>query len=150
MHHGDLPKGTKAERLTQEVSNGLEHCISECSAVWQHPLRLVLDYDAVRDSGYAAATCLDFSTEHLVGRKVKETCRDIPKKSDLYILQDGTQWISLYPFISVHICPDCNARETYFVDAWQWSGTKASLRSFERAHKKASHEVGQALALRLL
>jgi hypothetical protein len=44
----------------QEVRNGLEHCISESTALWQHPLRLVLDYDAVRNEAYVLATYLDW------------------------------------------------------------------------------------------
>ena len=118
FHHGDLPVGTRADRLVQEARRRFEHCVSESSALWQHSLRLVLDYDAVRNSNYVIATCLDFSGDHPVGRKVQEGHQGIPKKHDLYILQDEKEWISLYPFVSVHYCSHCNARETYFVDAW--------------------------------
>jgi hypothetical protein len=149
LHHGDLPVGPRADLLIQEVRSKFEHCVSESAALWQHPLRLVLDYDAVRNNDYVVATCLDFSGDHPVGRKVQERYQGIPKKQDLYILQDGKQWISLYPFISVHYCPHCNARETYFVDAWQGTGEEANLRSFERSHEEASEEIGQELTLRL-
>jgi hypothetical protein len=149
LHHGDLPVGPRAELLIQEVRSRFEHCVSESAALWQHPLRLVLDYDAVRNKDYVVATCLDFSGDHPVGRKVQERYQGIPKKQDLYILQDGKQWISLYPFISVHYCPHCNARETYFVDAWQGTGEEANLRSFERSHEEVSEEIGQELTLRL-
>jgi hypothetical protein len=110
---------------------------------------LVLDYDAVRNNDYLVATCLDFSGDHPVGRKVQERYQGMPKKQDLYILQDGKHWISLYPFISVHYCPHCNARETYFVDAWQGTGEEANLRSFERSHEEVSDEIRQELTLRL-
>jgi heme exporter protein D len=149
LHHGDLPGGPRADLLIQEVRSRFEHCVSESAALWHHPLRLVLDYDAVRNKDYVIATCLDFSGDHPVGRKVQERYQGIPKKQDLYVLQDGKQWISLYPFISVHYCPHCNARETYFVDAWQGSGEEANLRSFERAHEEGSKEIGQELTLRL-
>ena len=56
---------------------------------------------------------------------------------------------SLYPFISVLYCPHCNARETYYVDAWQGTGEEANLRSFERSHEEVSEEIGQELTLRL-
>jgi hypothetical protein len=149
LHHGDLPVGPRADLLIQEVRSWFEHCASESAALWQHPLRLVLDYDAVRNKDYVVATCLDFSGDHPVGRKVQERYQGIPKKQDLYILQDGKQWISLYPFISVHYCPHCNARETYYVDAWQGTGEEANLRSFERSHEEVSEEIGQELTLRL-
>jgi hypothetical protein len=149
LHHGDSPVGPRADLLIQEVRSRFEHCVSESAALWQHPLRLVLDYDAVRNNDYVVATCLDFSGDHPVGRKVQERYQGIPKKQDLYILQDGKQWISLYPFISVHYCPHCNARETYYVDAWQGTGEEANLRSFERSHEEVSEEIGQELTLRL-
>lgn len=149
LHHGDLPVGPRADLLIQEVRSRFEHCVSESAALWQHSLRLVLDYDAVRNSNYVVATCLDFSGDHPVGRKVQERYQGIPKKQDLYILQDGKQWISLYPFISVHYCPHCNARETYYVDAWQGTGEEANLRSFERSHEEVSEEIGRELTLRL-
>lgn len=149
LHHGDLPVGPRAEQLVQEVRRRFEHCVSEGEDLWKHPLRLVLDYDAVRNSDYVIATCLDFSGDHPVGRKVQERYRGIPKKQDLYILQDGEQWVSLYPFISIHYCPHCNARETYFIDAWQGPEEEANLRSFERAHEEVSQEIGQELTLRL-
>jgi hypothetical protein len=149
LHHGDLPVGPRADLLIQEVRSKFEHCVSESAAIWQHPLRLVLDYDAVRNHDYVVATCLDFSGDHPLGRKVQERYQGIPKKQDLYILQDGKQWISLYPFISVHYCPHCNARETYYVDAWQGTREEANLRSFERSHEEVSQEIGQELTLRL-
>jgi hypothetical protein len=66
------------------------------------------------------------------------------------VLQDGERWIPLYPFVSVHYCPHCNARETYFVDAWQGPGEEeANLRSFERGHEEVSQEIGRELTLRL-
>jgi hypothetical protein len=127
LHHGDLPLGPRADRLAQEVRQRFECCVSECGSLWKHRLRVVLDYDAVRNKDYVIATCLDFSSDHPVGRKVQERYQGIPKKQDLYILQDGKQWISLFPFVSVHYCHHCNARETYFVDAWQGIGEEANL-----------------------
>jgi hypothetical protein len=50
LHHGDLPVGPRADLLIQEVRSRFEHCVSESAALWQHPLRLVLDYDAVRNN----------------------------------------------------------------------------------------------------
>lgn len=113
FHHGNLPVGDKADQLVREVRKRFEHCVSQSTALWQHPLRLVLDYDAVRNSDHVMATCLDFSGDHPVGRKVQENYRGIPKKQDLYILQNEIEWISLYPFISVQYCPYCQSRETY-------------------------------------
>jgi hypothetical protein len=64
---------------------------------------------------------------------------------DLYILQDREDWIPLYPFVSVHYCPRCRARETYFIDSWSGPGGVARLKSFERLHDETSPEIGEEL-----
>src|SRR5918995_331748 len=98
--------------------------------IWQHPLRLVLDFNRVRKSVQVEVTSLNYSmAEHSVGSQVQERYHGVPQWLDLYILQGGQQWISLSPFISICHCPRCETRETYFVDAWKGSGQKANLRS---------------------
>lgn len=149
LHHSDLPVGTQTEQLIQEARRRLERCIVETACIWEHPLRLVLDYDAVRDGRYVVATCLDYSGDHPVGRKVQEEYNGVPKKQDLYVLQSSEEWIPLYPYISVHYCHHCHTRETYFVDNWTGPREEAGLRSFERAHEEASREIGRALTSRL-
>jgi hypothetical protein len=145
LHHSNLPVGDEADELVQEVAKRFERCVSETAPVWQHPLRLVLDYDAVRGSEYVLATCLDYTGNHPAGRKVQEQYRGIPKKQDLYILQNGEEWISLYPLISIHYCRHCQARETYFIDGWTGLSEDADLISFERAHRETSQEIVQEL-----
>lgn len=90
-------------------------------------------------------TSLNYSMEHSVGRQVQEKYQGIPQKLDLYILQSGRHWISLYPFISIFDCPCWETSETYFVDAWQGSNKVANLRSFQRGHEEASQEIGHEL-----
>lgn len=145
LHHSDLPVGSQTDRLIKEARGRLERCIAETTPIWRHPLRLVLDYDAVRDSPHVVATCLDYSGDHPVGRKVREEYEGVPKKQDLYVLQNGSEWMPLYPFMSVHYCHHCRARETYFIDSWAGPEEEAGLRSFERAHEETSQEIGQDL-----
>lgn len=149
LHHSDLPVGVETDRLIAEARECLEQCIVETEPIWQNPLRLVLDYDAIRNSDYVVATCLDYSGDHPIGRKVQENYRGVPKKQDIYILQNESEWIPLYPYISVHYCRHCNTRETYFIDSWAGPGEKAHLRSIERGHEEESSEIGQDLELRL-
>ncbi len=145
LHHSDLPVGSRTDNLIREARGRLEQCVVETTPIWQHPLRLVLDYDAVRNSQHVVATCLDYSGDHPVGRKVQEEYEGVPKKQDLYVLQDGGEWIPLYPFMSMHYCHHCHARETYFIDSWAGPEEAAGLRSFERAHEESSREIGQVL-----
>lgn len=147
LHHRDLPVGKETDLLIREARGRLESCIRETAILWErNPLRLVLDYDAIRNSDRVIATCLDYSGDHPAGRKVREEYNGVPKKQDLYILQEGRDWLSLYPFISVHYCSHCSARETHFVDGWTVGDECANLRSFERAHEETSQEIGKALA----
>jgi hypothetical protein len=88
---------------------------------------------------------LDYTGDHPAGRKVQEEYIGIPKKQDLYILQNEAEWTSLYTFISIYYCRHCQARETYFIDGWAGAGTNADLLSFERGHREASQEIGQEL-----
>lgn len=149
LHHSDLPVGEETDRLIEEARQRLNRCILETGPLWKHPLRVVLDYDAIRNSEDVLATCLDYSSDHPVGHKVQEKYHGVPKKQDLYILQDKDEWITLYPFISIHHCRHCHARETYFVDSWAGPGEEANLRSLERAHEEASHGIGKDLEQRL-
>lgn len=149
LHHGDLPIGAEADRLISEARERLGQCILGTELLWRNPLRLVLDYDAVRNSNHVLATCLDYSGDHPIGRKVQEKYYGIPKKQDLYILQSESDWIPLYPYVSVHYCRHCNARETYFIDSWDGPGEEVNLRSFERGHEELSRELDQDLVSRL-
>ncbi len=49
--------------------------------------------------------------------------------------------ISLYPFITSAVCPQCEEVETYFVDAWDTKKGTARLKSFEKGHTLDSLEV---------
>lgn len=151
FHHSDLPIGDEAEDLVWEVRERFERCASEAVPIWQHPLRLVLDYDAVRNGGYVVATCLDYTGEHPAGYKAQEEYRGVPKrvvskKQDLHILQDVEERISLYPFVSINYCRHGHLRETYLIGGWAGPGEKVDLLSFERAQQQRSQEIGQELA----
>lgn len=146
LGHDELPVGSRADNLIRDARERLEQCIVEATPIWRHPLRLVLNYDALRNNKHMVATCLDYSGDRLLGRRVEEKYKGTPpKKQDLYLLQDGRKWIPLYPFISVHYCPACGARETYFIHNWAKAQEEAGLKSFERAHKETSQEIGQFL-----
>jgi hypothetical protein len=58
------------------VSRRFVRCVTECTAIWKHPLRLVLDYDAVRNSDHVDTTSLDFSTER--GRNLGLSLASLP------------------------------------------------------------------------
>ncbi|HKH78269.1 MAG TPA: hypothetical protein VKA51_15030 [Rubrobacteraceae bacterium] len=59
----------------------------------------------------------------------------------------GESLVPLFPFIVPTVCPRCEIRETYFIDA-SWDITRATARpkSFERGHTTTSVEVSEPLA----
>jgi len=109
--------------------------MQELDFMLQHPSRLVEDYDKPRGRDCFTITSLDYSGDHPVCRRTSEEDKNVPQKNDLYILQNGTQWISLYPFVSVHTCSACEARETFFLDGLWTDSKRLKLKSFERAHR---------------
>lgn len=145
FHHKGWPVGGEAGALIGELRQRFEACLRRVNFLLQHPLRLVLDYDAVRNADHVIAKCLDYSGDHPVCRIVQEHYKGFPKKQDLYILQNQEEWIPLYPFISAHYCPRCGTRETFFIDNWSGPGEPAYLKSFERLHDEVSTEVGEEL-----
>src|SRR5947209_8560405 len=44
--------------------------------------------------------------------------------------------VRLYPFITIHDCVTCGARETYYVGGWKKGNKAAKLRGFERSHRR--------------
>jgi hypothetical protein len=57
--------------------------------------------------------------------------RPLPR-GDLFIDLGGENWVPLYPFVSVKVCPSCRTREIYFIDKWE--NGRIKLKSFERGH----------------
>jgi hypothetical protein len=133
LHHKS--RDEVREKVLPAARRHFEVCLEQAEFLLQHPLRLVLDFDAVRGgTDSVRATCLDYSGDHPGCRKVDEQYSGVPKKNDLYVLQDGKEWISLFPFISIHCCPRCGARETFFVDRWKGAEKALQLKCFERGH----------------
>jgi hypothetical protein len=60
-------------------------------------------------------------------------------------LGDGNR-VSLYPFIVPGICAKCDARETYFIDAWDRKRHIVRMKSFECVHTIDDSEVSDSLA----
>ena len=60
-------------------------------------------------------------------------------------LDMGENLVPLFPFIVPMVCPRCEIRETYFVDAWDTKRGTARMKSFERGHTMNNAEVSEAL-----
>ena len=94
---------------------------------------LVQDFDAARDRKSYQTKCLLYAGDHPACRMVERTSPVPLTKDDLYLVTKGSSWVSLFPFVSIHYCPRCHLRETYYVDAFGKNGP-AKLKSFEWGH----------------
>jgi hypothetical protein len=81
-------------------------------------------------------------------RREEGTAADHNGKSQggTLFLDIGENLVPLFPFIVPMVCPRCEIRETYFIDAWDTKRGTARMTSFERGHTMNSAEVSEALA----
>ena len=144
FHHRDWPVGDETDRLIAQLKGKMACCFAEIEFLLQAELLLVLDFDADRDSDRLNAKCLVYAGDHPGCRRTERLTRARIKKQDLYLALDDDTWVSLYPFISIHYCHHCKARETYYVDRWN-KGAPAGLKSFERWHAEENTTIGEEL-----
>ena len=144
FHDRDWPVGDETDRLIAQLKERMARCFAEIGFLLQAEFLLVLDFDADRDSDALNAKCLVYAGDHPGCRRTERLIRARLKKQDLYLALDADTWVSLYPYISVHYCHHCKARETYYVDKWN-RGEPAALKSFERWHGEESPEISLAL-----
>jgi hypothetical protein len=119
--------------------------MSAVSFLIQHPIRLVLEIDVVRGTNNVILHTLRFNGDHPGHSQEKiEYPMPLPKDT-LYIQLSPDNWAPLYPFITVQYCPQCQTRETYFIDRWQGNQKPGGLKSFERGHAVDENEIGKEL-----
>jgi len=146
FHHKGILEGDEAQKAIMNIRGNLSSALRQLSILIRHPLYLPLDFDSVRDAPATSVTALNYSGDHPGMRKIQIDLTFPPKKNDLYIaVDDGKDWRSIFPFITVQQCSQCKTRETYYIDQWKY-GSPAKLKSFERGHLVESVEVGDALA----
>lgn len=143
----------KGPKINEEFRDGalrvgklLGEAMDSLSFLTEYPIRLVTDMDIVRGTLSVVAQTLRYVGDHPgLPQEVIEYRKPI-KKNDLYIESRTDEWLPLFPFITVQICPTCKTRETYFIDRWNGPGKKAALRSFERGHTEEVADIGTALS----
>jgi hypothetical protein len=146
FHHGRGPKTEEDLAKAVDETSGL-FCLvyGDLAFLTEYPIRLVREIDAIRGTTRVILQTLRLAGDHPGLMQEKLEYATPLKRNDLYIeLQSGI-WEPLYPFLSVHSCPTCKIRETYFVDAWAGPGKGAKLKSFERGHTIENKDIGEAL-----
>jgi hypothetical protein len=132
-------------QYTERTKDSLFVIMQNLSFLTDHPLRLVTDFDTIRDSSEIKVNCLRYVGDHPGFKQEQIIYNDLVTKNDVYIQSQPGSWRSLFPFITVHNCPHCRIREIYFVDRLNGGEKSAKLKSFERGHTEESKEIGEAI-----
>jgi len=125
----------------------LDHVMQTLSFLTEYPIRLISEVSGVRGSSTRALVhTLRLVGDHPALPQERLEYPGLLTRNDLYVQVGEESWSSLFPFITVRLCPHCKARETYFIDRWEGPGKPAQLKSFERGHTEEDGDVGAELA----
>ncbi len=142
--------GSDFEEAINEVDGLLFKCMSSLEYFLQFPIRLVCDLDVDRFSKKAIMKTLKYEGDHQALQQEKVHYPEPLSKNTLYIEINPDEWVTLFPYISVHSCHKCKLTEIYYIDRWQGGGTEAKVKSFERGHTENVKEIGDTLSSFLL
>jgi hypothetical protein len=99
----------------------------------RHPLKTDFELTCLRHMGdHPALHHETLSSRHAFG------------KEQLLLQLAPDAFISLYPYLSVGVCPQCQHREVFFID--RITSGKAMLKSFERGHIQSSEAIATFFA----
>ena len=129
----------------ESLGQKLENCMAAISFFARYPTRLICNLDVVRGTSTVILDTLRYMGDHPGLTQEKVGFPTPLPRNTLYMELSQERWVSLFPFITVQLCPECHIRETYFIDRWQGQGSSAKLKSFERGHTINSAEIGGEL-----
>ncbi len=110
---------------SKKVMKVLGDVMEELSFLSEYPIRYVTDLNGVRGSRRVKVQTLRFMGDHPALPQEIVEYHEMVTKHDLYVQLEEGKWKSLFPFLTVHNCPRCKYRETYFIDRWNRSdGTR--------------------------
>jgi len=122
---------------SEEIQTIIDFCYTQLSFLVRYPIRFVQSMDIDYLTKVAVLETLVYEGDH-PGLRREQVYHPTPlSKNMLYLEIDKDLWTPFYPHISVHYCPSCKMRETYFIDRWD-NDNKAVLKSFERGHTHES------------
>ncbi len=144
-------RGPKTEPDYQHGNDNLGHKLEECFSGVEFfvssPMRLILDTNLDWATQATHLETLAFVGDH---PGLQKEALDYPKplvKGHLYLDVGASEWVPLYPLISVHYCPSCKSRETYFIDRYDGPSGRFVLKSFERGHTHENDEVTKQVTI---
>ncbi len=133
------------ESASNEVQERLRRCIEALSFFADYPMRRVEECSVDRGDGFLLK-CSRHVGDHLDLPQEEVVLHKGLREGGLFLDLGGEDWVPLYPFIVLTTCLDCEARETYFIDAWDRRKNTARMKSFEHGHTTSNSEVSDSLA----
>jgi hypothetical protein len=136
----------------QQINKLLSKCFENLAFFIQYPIRLIEDVDTDWQTNEAILDTRLYMGDHPGGFRQERThFKKALSKEKLYLEMDNENWALLYPLISIHYCPVCGNRATFFIDRWDGPGNRIVLKSFERGHAldndENAREVGMDLEI---
>lgn len=104
-----------------------------------YPLWEVLELNYLPNQSVFELTCLRHMGDHPALHNETLSSPHPFSKADLILQLAPDHFVSLSPFLTVGVCPQCQHREVYFIDSMDKN--RAVLKSFERGHLKHSESI---------
>jgi hypothetical protein len=139
------------ERENEELRSLLDVVFGALEWTVNYPLRCITRTQLRWEDDVHVADTVLFTGDHPALRREQVPVPQPLHERHLYIEASETEWISLYPLITVQYCPSCKRSETYYVDRWEGINASTVLKSFERGHVLAyKHRGGESAEARLV
>ena len=136
---------------TQQVGAQLREAYDFLSFLSVHRILLVQDVNPRRRSQESDVVFLSCMGDHPGFATEQSVYSGNLRKGDLYLEREPDQLVPLYPFLHTSTCPQCKAREFYFIDRLDQSRRTgdstctAGLKSFDRGHTVSDDEIGREM-----
>jgi type I restriction enzyme M protein len=138
--HDRGPKTPQDYAISSEDIQGiLDSCYAQLGFLVKYPIRLVQSMDMEYLTNVAILETLVYEGDH-PGLRREQVRHPKPLPKDmLYLEINKDLWAPLYPQINVQYCQSCKSPETYFIDLWEGTDGKVTLKSFEHGHTHDSN-----------
>jgi hypothetical protein len=142
-HHNRIDNARISDK-TSEISTLLATCFDELAFIVRFPLFRICDGVKVDRLSRRFIHEIEYygGADLLHEARLMESERSYP--SGLYVKTEAGPK-DLFPFITIHVCPDCSQPETYFLDR---AGKNQGwfVKSFERGHSLEVQDVAEGLS----
>jgi hypothetical protein len=134
---------SELQLASEQFQVDLDQLLGAMNFLKDYPLWQVQSMDISRESGLHELACLRHQGDHPALHQELLLSKSGFSRNDLIMAVAEQSYISLYPYLSVGFCQQCNHREVYFMD--HAKEPDLVLKSFERGHIENSPDIMKAL-----